>query len=309
MADDITRGLRFSEYRSFYELANSRSMRKAADALHIAPSALSRQIKKIEELLGESILERGKSGVRLTIAGELLLQHIKESFASEERLRTKLAEVKGLRRGRIVVACGEGFLPDVLGSTLERFARTYPGITLNVVVTGTDGILKAVIEEEAELGIAFCPPADERILTIASCRQPLYAIVPPRHQLCARASITLAELAEHSLALHPSTHGVRQIIDSVARESRIRVLPRFTANSTIALKSFAERFGAATVLRRVAAMPEITDGALVAIPLKEKSFLNTEVELITRRDRDLTLAAAELSRVLTAGMLAFGAAG
>src|SRR5437763_4836937 len=106
----MAKGFRFPEYRYFYELANSRSMRKAADVLHVSPSALSRQIRKIEDLLGSQLVERGSSGIRLTTSGEYVLQHIKDSFANEERLLAKINEIAGLRRGRVRVACGDGFL-------------------------------------------------------------------------------------------------------------------------------------------------------------------------------------------------------
>ncbi len=112
----MAKGFRFAEYRYFYEVANSRSVRKAAEVLHVSPLALSRQIKKIEDSLGAQVIERSRDGIRLTTAGELLLRHIRESFSNEERLLAQVDEISGLRRGRVRIACGDGFLPDLLGS-------------------------------------------------------------------------------------------------------------------------------------------------------------------------------------------------
>lgn len=67
----MPRGLLPPEYRYFYEVANSGSIRKAAELLHISPSALSRQIQRTEDTLGTPLIERRKTGVQLTAAGEL----------------------------------------------------------------------------------------------------------------------------------------------------------------------------------------------------------------------------------------------
>src|SRR6185436_5915960 len=105
----MPRGLLPPEYRYFYEVANSGSIRKAAELLHVSPSALSRQIQRTEEALGTPLIVRRKTGVQLTAAGEMLLQHVRETVTSEEQLRVELANLAGLRRGHVRMACGEGF--------------------------------------------------------------------------------------------------------------------------------------------------------------------------------------------------------
>jgi DNA-binding transcriptional LysR family regulator len=303
-----SKGFRFAEYRYFYEVANCRSMRKAATILHVSPSALSRQIRKIEDLLGSEILERGRSGVRLTICGQYLLQHIRETFANEERLLAKIDEVNGLRRGHVRIACGDGFLPDLLGEAFEQFARQYPGITFEIKLGGRDYIANSVMEEEAELGLIFYPPADQRFSTLARSRQPLHVITSPQHVLAKRKVISLRTVGEHPLALLVGSHGVRQAIDAEAHKSRIKLEPRFTCNSITALRSFAERFGAVSILPTFATLPELAARRLVAIPLAEATLKSTEAHLFAKRTRPLTLPASELARSLAAGMQALGAA-
>lgn len=304
----MAKGFRFAEYRYFYEVANSRSMRKAAEALHVSPSALSRQIKKIEELLGSQVIERGGEGIRLTTSGELLLQHVRQSFSNEERLIAQLDEISGLRRGRVRIACGDSFASDLLSIPLEGFARKYPGITFNIMVVGTDGIVKMIVEEEAELGMILYPPTDERISTLTRCCQPLHAIMSPRHVLAKNKNVSLRQVNKYPLALPSYAHGVRQVTSIVAHEEKIQLAPRFSCNSILVLKTFAERYDAITILPKFAAMPELAAGRLSAVPLSEDRFRTTEVELIAKHARELPLASVELARVLAAGMCAFAKA-
>jgi DNA-binding transcriptional LysR family regulator len=298
----MPRGLLPPEYRYFHEVANSGSIRKAAELLHISPSALSRQIQRIEEALGTPLIDRRTTGVQLTAAGEMLLQHIREAFTSEEQLRVELSNLAGLRRGHVRVVCGEGFLPDLFGKPLQTFAQNYSGVSFDVAVVGNDGIVQAVVQEEAEIGLAFQAPADTRLVVLHRCIQPLYAIVAPKHPLAARRSVTLKHVSSHTVALQPGSHGVHQLVAAVARKNRISITPRYTCNSTFALKACAERYGALAILPWFAVAPEVALHRLVAVPLADAACRKGEVQMITRAGRKSSRVVLELASHLAKSM-------
>jgi DNA-binding transcriptional LysR family regulator len=301
----MPRGLLPPEYRYFYAVANSGSIRKAAELLHISPSALSRHIQRTEDVLGTRLVERRKTGVQLTAAGEMLLQHVREAFTSEEQLRGELADLAGLRRGHVRLACGEGFLPDLFGKPLQTFAENYPGVSFAIAVIGGDGIVQAVIQEEAEIGITFQAPSDTRLVVLRRCTQPLHAIVAQRHPLAARRSVTLKQVSNHPLALQPASHGIHQLVAAVARKHRVSIAPRFTCNSTFALKACAEHYGAVAFLPRFAAAPEVALRRLVAVPLAEAACRKGEVQMITRAGRHPSRVVLALASHLSKSMDAF----
>ncbi len=150
----------------------------------------------------------------------------------------------------------------------------------------------------------FYPPADHRLLTLARWRQPLHVVMSPGHSLAKRKILTLREVSEYPLALLVAAHGVQQAIAAEAHKARIQLIPRFSCNSIIALRALAEGFGNLTILPRFA-VPELSNRRLVAVPLSEPWFKSTEVDLFAKRTRPLTVVAAELARVLGAGMQAF----
>jgi DNA-binding transcriptional LysR family regulator len=303
----MPRGLLPPEYRYFYEVAKSGSIRKAAELLHVSPSALSRQIQRTEDALGTRLIDRRKTGVQLTAAGEMLLQHVRETFTSEEQLRVELANLAGLRRGHVRIVCGEGFLPDLFGKPLQTFAQKYPGVSFGVSVIGSDGIVQAIVQEQAEIGLIFGAPADTRLAVLHRCIQPLYAIVAQGHPLAARRSVTLKHVSSHPIALQPPSHGVHQLIAAVARKHRVSITPRFTCNSTFALKACAQHYGAVAVLPCFAVAPELALRHLIAVPLNEAACRNGEVQMITRTGRKPSHVVLQLASHLAASMIAFRA--
>ena len=304
----MPRGLLPPEYRYFHEVAKSGSIRKAAELLHVSPSALSRHIQRTEDALGTPLIERRKTGVQLTAAGHMLLQHVRETFTSEEQLRVELANLAGLRRGHVRMVCGEGFLPDLLGKPLQTFAEKYPGVSFEVSDIGSDGIVQAVVQEQAEIGINFGAPSDTRLMVLHRCVQPLYAIVAPRHPLAARRSVTLKHVSSHPIALQPASHGIHQLLAAVARKYHISIAPRFTCNSTFALKTCAEHYGAVAILPRFAVAPEMALRRLAAVPLGDAACRKSEVQMITRAGRRPSRVALELASHLANSMNAFRAA-
>ena len=102
--------MRFLTLRYFNEVARLGSIRKAADRLHVAPSAVSRQIAQLEHEVDAILFERSKGGVQLTVAGEVLARHSHGIFRDLDRARTGIDELRGLRRGEVNLWVIEGIV-------------------------------------------------------------------------------------------------------------------------------------------------------------------------------------------------------
>ncbi len=146
MPAEVFQAMNNVNLRYFASVARHGSMREAAEELHVAQSALSRQIQKLEQELGVPLFQRHARGVELTSAGEIFLRHARSSLRQEERVRSELDALKGLRRGTINVQAIESLVPGVLPQVILRFSARHPGITFNVTIDRTDRILAAVRE-------------------------------------------------------------------------------------------------------------------------------------------------------------------
>src|SRR3546814_10381769 len=96
-----------SSYRYFVAISEDLSIRKAAERVHISPSALSRQVMLLEAEYGQPLLIRKANGVELTAAGDILLRHIHSLLRQEHDLKGDLADLGTLKFGHIRITCGK----------------------------------------------------------------------------------------------------------------------------------------------------------------------------------------------------------
>ncbi|VVE43858.1 LysR family transcriptional regulator [Pandoraea pneumonica] len=297
-----------------FEAVQCGTIRAAADRLDIAPSAVSRQIALLEAELALPLIERHKRGVHLTQAGRLLMEYYREQRAHQEDLLAKLQEVRGLRRGHIRLAVGEGFVSDLMGAPLRYFCKRYPDITLTLDLAGTNEVMRAVAEDDADIGLVYNPPAEPKIVSRAQMRQPVHAIVAPDSPLRARlaaspagTALKLDDLYDTPLALMHGAYGTRQLMELAEQAEKHRLVATVTTNSISVLKHFVRGGLGATFLPAFAISQEIEAGVLCALPVDHPILASAEAHLITRAGRRLSGAANRLLTHLASKMEAFGA--
>lgn len=307
----MTPAINESRLSYLFEAVQCGTVRAAADRLDIAPSAVSRQIALLEAELALPLIERHKRGVHLTQAGRLLMEYYREQRAHQEDLLAKLQEVRGLRRGHIRLAVGEGFVSDLMGAPLQFFCRRYPDITLTLDLAGTNEVMRLVAEDDADIGLVYNPPAEPKIVSRAQLAQPVHAIVAPGSPLIAKAdklgTLTLDALYDVPLALMHGSYGTRQLMELAEQSEKHRLVPTVTTNSISVLKHFVRAGLGATFLPTFAVSQEIDAGVLRAMPIDHPILSSAEAHLITRAGRRLSGAANRLLTHLASKMEAFGA--
>jgi DNA-binding transcriptional LysR family regulator len=281
--------------RYLYDAARLGSMRAAADQLGVAVSSISRQITQLEAELGVALIEHGRRSLLLTEAGKLLIDYYCQQRTHREAFEAQLADLKGLRTGRLSLAIGEGFIGTELAGLISRFVSKHQGILLDIRVTASSSeVARLVLEDEAHLGLAFQASDDPRIRVLASVRHPLCAIMRPSHPLAKQQSVTLAELALHPMCLPESSFRTRQIIKVAEVSERVFLQPNVTSNSLALLKTLLSSGDLLTLLPMLAVSEELERGAFVAIPVQSSALEDTSVHLIARLGRHLTPAPLRL---------------
>jgi DNA-binding transcriptional LysR family regulator len=286
-----------ASYRYFHAIAQERSIRKAADRVHISASAMSRQISLLEEEMGEILLERRARGVELTGAGALLAEHIRRLMLQEHALRADMAELSGLQHGHVRMALGNGFASGV-AHLLRRFNAMYPGITCALTVASNDEILRAVDEEEVDLGLMFSPAYHPSVDILSSIAAPLVAVVSVEHRLAAMSSLPITVLQEEPLALLKPSHRVRQMLQKIEVQEGMRLRPALESNSYEILKGFVADNLGMTVLPMLSVRNELAGMKLATVPLEHEALSGTVASLVVRRGRKLPVAAAEFLKIL-----------
>src|SRR3984893_6650959 len=138
--------------RYFGAVVQHGSIRAAAEALHVAQSAVSRQLQSLEQELDVQLIERRARGISPTPAGELLYRYWREASFHVERLRSEVDGLQGLRRGNVRIATVESLTTGLLADAIDKFRAHHPGVTFEIMMSGSNGVTQAVRSGEAGRG-------------------------------------------------------------------------------------------------------------------------------------------------------------
>ncbi|WP_278492637.1 LysR family transcriptional regulator [Acinetobacter gyllenbergii] len=185
---------RFADY--FIAVAKTGSLRKAADQLFISVSAVHRQIVLAEEELGVALFERLPSGLKLTLAGELLYADLRSWQKEFQITQKRLNEIQGIQRGSIdfgmIAALSESFISAVMQSIVEQ----YPWINFKVRVLDSDRIADLVINAELDFGLILNPKHQHQLQISAFIEMPLGFVIPKQHPLAHKEKIYFSDTLE-----------------------------------------------------------------------------------------------------------------
>lgn len=283
-----------------FESIQRGTMRAAADALNIAPSAVSRQVALLEEELGITLIERHTRGIKPTEAGKLLSQYYREQHSHKADVLAELQELRGLRKGTIRIVLGEGFVSDMMAGPLAKFGADYKDISVVLDVGGTSEIMRRVSEDEADMGLVMNPPPDNKIVSRKYSRQPIYAVVGPDFPLLHKPGpFEIKDFLPYPMALNHTTFGLRQILQLVEQTEKIRLTPNLTTNSFYILRQFVRLQMGVTFLPSFVVSSELASGELFTIPVKHPVMENAEAHLITRSGRKLSSAANKMLQYMS----------
>ncbi|MCJ9690552.1 LysR family transcriptional regulator [Rhizobium sp. PRIMUS64] len=278
------------------------SVRGGAELLNTSPSALSRQISRMEAELGVSLLERHGRGVRPTEAGGLFLQYFNDQRLQIETVIQGVWEILGLQRGTVSIALGRGFGEDIM-PILRSFSQTHSNVQLNLSFGSTDEIIQKIVEDDAHLGLAYNPPKDTKLHSHSSKRHPMCVVTKPDHPLVMLGrKAKVSDLSEYDLGLLPGRFGIRQVLLFAEDNEHVMLSPKLVANSTRVLERFAAEWGGVIVSPEFAVQREIETGNLVALEFEEAFLQAGEAHLLTRRGRRLPPAASALLQAIKASL-------
>lgn len=279
-------------------VARAGSIRKAAENLNVASTALNRKIIEIERELGTPLFERLPRGVRLTSAGEVLLNAIRRGLADLRSAESQIEQLRGLVRGVVRVGCAESVASDLMPETIASYQRSHPGVHFQMLTGVTSRMVTALLQDEVDLVLAHDPPPSEALKVLASIRQPLCAMMRPDHPLASRDSLRLSDCQKYSVALGDTSFNSRRLIDTALVRSRIVFKVALEANNVQTLKEYTRETGAVSFQFQIGTLREVRRGELVAIPLTDPSLSQNRLVLACREGRMLPVAALSFIETL-----------
>ncbi len=174
--------MNISKYLAFVKTVEYGSFTKAAEMLNYSQSGISRMINDLETDWKITLLERGKSGVRLTSDGTRILPYVRSICEEYEKLKIQVDELNGLQSGLIRIGTFSSVATHWLPNIIKRFQADYPNIEYELLLGDYSEIEEWIAEGRVDCGFLRLPTLPE-FETIDLKRDPLLAVIPEEHPL------------------------------------------------------------------------------------------------------------------------------
>lgn len=281
-------------------VARHGSIRKAAEVLHIASSALNRRILDLEQEIGSMLFERMPRGVRPTAAGELFITYVRDALADLNLVNSRIEQLRGLVRGRVQIAAVESVAGDLLLAEVARFQAAHPRVRFDIRIGAPKDLLAALIDDQVDLILTHDPTPDPNIRVVATAPQALCALMVADHPLANSGELRLRDCLGYPIALGDSTLAGRKLIEQVLAQASFQIEPALVSNSVEAMKALSRLNRGVCFQFRNPGRGPIPPGDMIAIPLCDPPLAQAQLLLATRRDRVLPIAAATFVEQLDA---------
>ena len=283
------------QLRYFLDIARTEHLTQSAQHLFVTQSTLSHGLRQLERELGVSLFDRLGRGLKLSQAGEEFRTYALRALKEIEAGRMALAEIDGLRAGRLTVGAFPTFLNSV-AATVAAFNQAYPLVAVEVRSLRAELIEQQLLEGELDMGIASYPAQHEDIEAEALFDERLLLVVGRDHVLAARRSLALKALDGVALALLPRSFAMRRHIDEALRQVGVKPAVQVEMEPVESLLSLCRHGGLASIVPERAArqVPE-----LFAIALTTPALVR-HAGIVWRRGASRSAAARAFAALLRA---------
>ncbi|WP_243041614.1 LysR family transcriptional regulator [Dyella sedimenti] len=277
------RGLRY-----LVEVVRHGGFARAAEYAHATQPTLSKAIAQLEDELGDRLLERGRGGVRLTAAGEVVHRHALAMLAESSRLREELDALRGLRRGELRLGLPPLGSNVLFAPLLARFRHQHPQIEIRLLEHGSRRLEQAVLAGELEI-TATLLPVGEGLAHQPVRDEPMLALLPQAHPRAAAKRFRLEWLGDTPLVLFEEGFALNRLIREAC--ARHGVAPREAVRSAQVdfILALVAAGGGVALLPRLVVEDRSLSG-LVALPLASND-LRWKMVLAWRQGTALSPAA------------------
>jgi DNA-binding transcriptional LysR family regulator len=271
----------------FREVAERGAIRKAADSLHVASSAVNRQILKLEDEIGVPLFERLPTGVRLTAAGELLLRHVADTLNDFDLVKSDIDEFRGLKTGLVRVAALVGVMTGFLPRVVAEFQAIHPGVNFLLNSAGPEEIVDDVAAGRADIAVNFTDVGYGGFSLIAETASPQGAIVSSEHPLAKRRRIGLMELAAYPLVLWSERGPLWPQLATALKAYNVATSPRAMTNSLGMMSRLVRDGTGVGIFSHFGFEREIEEGHLVHVPFTEPFLADRKIGVFVVANRKL----------------------
>jgi len=257
----------FDNLKLFRDIAQSKSISRAATMNEISQSAASQYLQETERRLGVTLLDRTTRPLALTPAGKLFYDLCRDALRREEQFQVQLENLKGLVEGAVRVASIYSIGLSEMSHVQEEFAARFPNAQLHVDYLRPDKVYESVLTDQADLGLVSYPVGTKDLAVIAWREEEMAVAVPPSHPLASKAVLLPADLDGQDFIGFDEDLSIRRELDRFLRDQGIEIRIAMQFDNIQMIKEAVALGSGISILPARTMQAEIAQGRLVSIPL------------------------------------------
>jgi DNA-binding transcriptional LysR family regulator len=216
-------GITLRQLRAFCAVYELKNFTRAAEALNLTQSTVSKLCSELEKTIGMALFERSARGVELLEGAAELYAYAQETFGSLRAAERSLSSLAGLERGEVSVAASPIMMHTLIAPVVAQFHARHPNIVFDLHELTGDEATEHVLHGKADLGLVALESQDPRLDCRVVYRGPMYAVVPANHPLALHEEARWRELARYPHILLRGTYTVRRKMDQILRDQGLTV--------------------------------------------------------------------------------------
>lgn len=291
--------MNLEQLRGFVEVADLGHFTQAAAKLHLAQPSLSRQISSLELELGAELFHRARGNISLTDAGETLLPRARRMLADADAIRSEMAELAGLHRGRVRLGATPTLCISLVAEAMAAFHAAHPGVELVLTEAGSNVLVEQLAAGAVDMALITLseglPVTGSALVRTPLLTEELVVVSSAAHApVASDEGIDLVGLARLPLVFFAESYDLRATTDAAFRAAGLDPTPVIEGAEMDAVLRFVERgLGVAVV----PAMVLLDRPALRSVRLVDPRLART-IGLAHRSDVNPTRGSAAMRRII-----------
>ncbi len=225
--------MRYVQLRAFHNVAIHGGFSRAAEALLLTQPAISDQVRKLEEEYDILLFNRRKKQVKVTEAGQKLLEITNRLFEVENQARELLSESRALSSGRLRIIADSAL--HIL-HILKPFREKYPGVQISLRSGNTEEVMDDLFSYKADIGVLGDLPQHREFETVQLTSTPLIAFTALGGEMDHIESLSMAELANYPLVLREPGSKTRESLEYAAAKAGVELVAAIEAEGREAIR-------------------------------------------------------------------------
>jgi LysR family transcriptional regulator, low CO2-responsive transcriptional regulator len=290
----------FDQLTTFLEVAKLGNFSRAGEKVFRSQSAVSAQIRQLEQDYGAKLLDRSGKKVRLTAAGKVLFEYGMRLLALRDESLRAVVDQETMPGGVLAIGANEATCLYVLPNAFQKYRVLYPEVQISIYRNFSRKILERIHDGTIDVGIATLPVKSPRLTVRRIFRDRLMLMVSPSNRLAGLSSVPLSMAAEQPF-LFPKAGYTRQIMDKLFRPYQSKLRIAMELPSVAMIKTFVALGMGVSLISESFARNEQRRGEVCLIPLADVDLWR-ELGLVYDQERTLPRSAAAFIELVQNGI-------